>query len=115
MEKNKRGKVNALDLVELLIVIVLGWIGERLLDSLWKGTLGRIRKKLARRKSNEASIEILRKLANKALLLEARYLGIDPKEVELRHRYERQQEEKIRRARTSKAHADSTTNLSIQR
>ena len=83
MENNSRGKVNALDLVELLIAVVLTWIGEKLLDSLWKGMIGTIRKILAGRSLNEVSRKIMRELGYKILLWEAHILEVDDKLAKL--------------------------------
>ena len=83
MEKNERGKTNALDLVEILITIVLGWIGKKLLDSLWKGVISAIRKILAGRNSNEVSRHIMRELGDKTLVWVADMLGIDEEQHRL--------------------------------
>jgi len=83
MEKNKRGKANALDLVELIVVIVLGWIGKKLLDSLWKGMIGAFRKIFAGRNSNEARRSLLYELGYKILLFSAHILEVGEEQAKL--------------------------------
>jgi hypothetical protein len=84
MEKNnRRGKVNAIDLVEALILVVVGWIGEKLLDSLLKGVVSALSKILARRRSSNKERRNIgvNELGWAIVLSVARFLEIDAAEV----------------------------------
>jgi hypothetical protein len=79
MQKNKRESINAFDLVELLIAIILTWIGEKLLDSLWKSITGAIHRRSADKNIRRTNRILLFKLGNRLLLWVAHVLRVDEK------------------------------------